>query len=184
MTNRVNNLPLPQRGQHPLNATSSGDGKAATDVTGPVATGSLSSKGVMNNRGTEFGSPHVNRDEKEQPNHVDEMPIPGSGLETEMLARCEVTFVNAHQTNCQKYRSDHDVKTMETSRHVEGRAINVSGETKLGVVIFEGLNTTEDHPKDDCDPEPLLERLAVAVDKRVMRPCDCRTRKKQYQCIE
>jgi hypothetical protein len=38
-------------------------------------------------RGRRAGAPDVDGGEQEQPDHVDEVPVPGSGLETEVLLR-------------------------------------------------------------------------------------------------
>ena len=68
----------------------------------------------------EFGAPaapDVNAQEKEQPHHINEVPIPSGGFEAEMLAWAEVAFVCSSGADDQEYRSDNDVKAVETRRH-------------------------------------------------------------------
>src|SRR5262249_25535236 len=51
----------------------------------------------------------VDAEEEEQPHHVDEVPIPGGGLEAEMLIRLEVPRPRAEKTYGQENRADDDV---------------------------------------------------------------------------
>src|SRR6476659_2887134 len=47
-------------------------------------------------------APDIDADEQEQPHHVDEMPIPGSELEAEMLGRGEMPGIGADQADDQE----------------------------------------------------------------------------------
>ncbi len=69
-------------------------------------------------------APPVNSDEEEEPNHVNEMPVPGGGLEAEMFFRCEVAFGCAHPADEQEDCSNENVEAVETGRHEEGRGVD------------------------------------------------------------
>src|SRR3546814_4241356 len=60
----------------------------------------------------------VDEDEQEQPDDVDEVPVPGGGLEAEMLFGGEVPLHRAEQADRQEDRSDDDVEAVEAGRHV------------------------------------------------------------------
>src|SRR5215203_5999866 len=65
-------------------------------------------------------APDVDGDEQEQPDDVDEMPVPGRCFKTEMLARREVAFVGTVQADGQENGADDDVEAVESGRHEEG----------------------------------------------------------------
>src|SRR3954454_14081170 len=68
-------------------------------------------------------APHIDRGKQEQPYHVDEMPVPGSRLEAEMLPGREVTLGGADQADGQEDGANDHVETVEARRHEEGRAV-------------------------------------------------------------
>src|SRR6476646_110111 len=70
------------------------------------------------------GAPDIDPGEEEQPYHVDEMPIPGGGLETEMTCRREMSRNGPAQTHDQEDRADDHVHAMETRGHEERRAVD------------------------------------------------------------
>ena len=51
-------------------------------------------------------APDIDRCEQEQPDHVDEVPIPGGGLEADMIFRREVAAQNPHQADEQEDRAE------------------------------------------------------------------------------
>ena len=51
-------------------------------------------------------APHVDRGEQEQPDDVDEVPVPGGRFEAEMLPGREVAAVGADQADDQEDRAD------------------------------------------------------------------------------
>ena len=71
LRNPWNSLPRPQRGQRQAS---------------PVDRTLNSMAGV----GAGPGAEEIDAGEQEQPDHVDEMPVPGSGLETEVMFRLEM----------------------------------------------------------------------------------------------
>src|SRR4051794_35172907 len=73
-------------------------------------------------------SPDIDAEEQEQPDHVDEMPVPGGELETEMLGRREVAGIGAEQAHQQEDGADQHMETVEAGRHEEGRAVDVAAE--------------------------------------------------------
>ena len=91
-------------------------------------------------------APDVYAGEQEQPYDVDEMPVPGSKFEAEVLFRGEVASQCAEQANDQEDRADDDVGSMEARRHEEGGAVDVAAEMESRVRIFVGLYTREGKP--------------------------------------
>src|SRR5260370_508934 len=59
------------------------------------------------------GAPDIDPGEKEQPHHVDEMPIPGGGLEAEMTSGREMSRNRPTQAHDQENRADDDVHAVE-----------------------------------------------------------------------
>src|SRR5262245_48322397 len=47
-------------------------------------------------------APDIDADEQEQPDHVDEVPVPGREFEAEMLGRGEVAAIGADQADNQE----------------------------------------------------------------------------------
>src|SRR5688500_14765252 len=94
-------------------------------------------------------APDVDRHEKEQPDQVDEVPVPRRRLEPEVLARGEVAEVGAAQTDDQEDRADDHVEAVEAGRHVERRAIGVAAEAERRVPILVGLDAGEQQAEQD-----------------------------------
>src|SRR5689334_22807749 len=119
-------------------------------------------------------APHIDAGEEEQPDDVDEMPVPGGSLKAEMLLGAEMTAERAEQADDQEQRSDDDMEAVEARRHEEGRAIDVAAivavEGKGRVRIFIGLDAGEQQAERNGEGETPLQALAVVADKRVMRP--------------
>src|SRR5437867_795698 len=63
--------------------------------------------------------PDIDRAEQEQPDHVDEVPVPGGRLEAEVLLGGEVTAYRAHQADEKEDGADDDVEAVEAGRHEE-----------------------------------------------------------------
>src|SRR5882672_10769640 len=59
------------------------------------------------------GAPDIDPSEEEQPHHVDEMPIPGGGLEAEMAGRREMSGDCPAQAYHQENRADDHVQAVE-----------------------------------------------------------------------
>ena len=57
-------------------------------------------------RGRRTRAPDIDAGEQEQPDHVNEVPVPGRGLEAEMLLRLEVAGKGAEQADGQEDGSD------------------------------------------------------------------------------
>src|SRR5271166_5732724 len=76
------------------------------------------------------GAPDVDADEQEQPDHVDEVPVPGGEFEAEVLGRGVVAAIGADQADNKEDGADQHVEAVETGRHEEGRAIDVAREAE------------------------------------------------------
>ncbi len=139
-------------------------------------------------RGGAGGPPDINAGEKEKPDHVDEMPVPGGGLEAEVLVGPEMAGKSAEKADDEENRADDDVESVEARRHEEGRAIDVAAivaaEGKGCMGIFIGLNAGEQHAEDDGESKTPDEALAVVVDERMVRPSDRRARGQQDESVE
>src|SRR6266700_6093287 len=73
-------------------------------------------------------TPDIDAGKQEQPDHVDEVPVPGGEFEAEVLGRREVAGIGAPQADDQEDGADQHVEAVEASRHEEGRAIDIAGE--------------------------------------------------------
>src|SRR5215472_19075618 len=78
------------------------------------------------------GTPDINADKQEQPDHVDEVPVPGGELEAEVLLRREMPGIGAAQAHAQEDGADQHMEAVEAGRHEEGRAVDVAGEVEQG----------------------------------------------------
>src|SRR3546814_20694285 len=106
----------------------------------------------------------------EQPDDIDEMPIPGSRFETEMLLGGEVAIVKALQADREDDGADDDVKAMKSGRHEKGRAVNGALEGERRMIIFKRLARAEHQAKPDRAPPAFLCALAFTVDPHLLRP--------------
>src|SRR5450432_535666 len=84
------------------------------------------------------GAEEIDAGEQEQPDHVDEMPVPGRGLEAEMMLRLEVAGPRPEEADDQERRPDDDMEAVEARRHEEGRGIDAVLEVEGGVAVLEG----------------------------------------------
>src|ERR1700726_4136751 len=60
------------------------------------------------------GAPDIDADEQEQPDHVDEVPIPGGEFEAEGLGRGELAGIGAQQAHDQENGADQHVDTVRS----------------------------------------------------------------------
>src|SRR5271169_1744316 len=93
-------------------------------------------------------APPVDAEEQEQPHHVDEVPVPGGGLEAEMLARLELAGHGAEQADQQEGRADEHMEAVEAGGHEERRRIDVVAEAERRVEVLEGLDRGEADAQD------------------------------------
>ena len=61
----------------------------------------------------------VDDDKQEQPDDIDEVPIPSRGFKAEMLFRGERTVHGAQQADAQENCSDDDMETMKAGSHIK-----------------------------------------------------------------
>src|SRR5215475_1130655 len=116
------------------------------------------------------GSPDIYASKQEQPDNVDEVPIPGREFEAEVLFRREVTSHSTKQADDQENRADDDVRAMESGRHEEGGAIDVSRKVKMGMRVFVGLNAREGQAKEDGENQTPLQSLPIILEQCMVRP--------------
>src|SRR5690606_25384298 len=98
-------------------------------------------------------TPHIDGGKQEQPDHVHEVPVPGSELETEVMLLGEVAGIDARQADDQEDRADEHVEAMEAGRHEEGGAVDVAGVGEAGAAVLDDLNDREQDAQGDGQPE-------------------------------
>ena len=59
-----------------------------------------------------------------EPDHINEVPVPGSTFKREVMVCCEVTFQDTVQNDGQHDRAPGHVEAMEAGQHEEGRTID------------------------------------------------------------
>src|SRR4051794_12108358 len=120
------------------------------------------------------------------------MPIPGGGLEAEMMVRLEVAARGAPQAYGEKDRSDDHMEAVKPGRHEKGRGINaaragsagVEAEAERGVRVFVGLYAGKADPEQYGQRQTLDHSLAVAFEQRMVRPGHRGARQKQDERVE
>src|SRR6185437_8254049 len=95
------------------------------------------------------GAPDIDADEQEQPDHVDEVPVPGGKLEAEMLSRAELSGIGPRQAHDQEDGSDQHMEAVEAGRHEEGRDEDIAREIESGVGVFVALHAGEGGAEQD-----------------------------------
>src|SRR4029078_1670482 len=108
-------------------------------------------------------APHIDAGEQEQPDHVDEMPVPSGGLEAEMMLHGERATDSTDQTHREEDGADDNVKAVEARRHEEGRAVDVMREAEAGMSVFIGLAGSETGGEPHSDKADPHRSLTVAV---------------------
>jgi len=130
------------------------------------------------------GTPDVDGGEQEQPDHVDEVPVPGGGLEAEVLLGREMTLERPHQADEQEDRADDDVRAVEARRHEEGRAIDVARVAECRMAILVDLQRGEQHAEQHGQRQTPDEAGAVVLQQRVVGPRDGGAGQQQDQRID
>src|SRR5262249_61060717 len=80
---------------------------------------------------------------KDQPHHVDEVPVPGGEFKAEVLLRGELPGIDPQQAYDQEDRADDDVEAVKAGRHEEGGAVDVACIVESRMAVFEGLDAGE-----------------------------------------
>ena len=101
------------------------------------------------------GAAPVDADEQEQPDHVDEVPVPGGRLEAEMPLRRELIGAGAEPADDQEAGADDDVEAVEAGRQEEDRGIDAAAdERERRVGILDRLAQGEARPSRMVRPSP------------------------------
>ena len=80
----------------------------------------------------------VNEHKQPQPDHVDEVPVPGHRLEGKVVFGREMPLDTAYQDNQQHGGTQGHMQSVEAGQHEEGRAVHAGGELQVQVII--GVN--------------------------------------------
>src|SRR5229473_7180454 len=107
-------------------------------------------------------APPIDADEQEQPDHVDEVPVPGRRLQPEMMVRLEMALRRAPQADREKDRPDDDVEAMEPGRHEECRGVDPVGEVESGMAVFVSLDRGERDAEKNRHRKALDQALLIA----------------------
>src|SRR5690349_15670408 len=117
-------------------------------------------------------APPVDADEQEQPDDVDEVPVPRRRLEAEMVIGLEMPGERAEEIHGEEAGADDDMEAVEAGRHEERRGIDPAFEAEGGVAVLPGLEAGEADAEDDGQSEAADQPFAVVLEQRVMRPGD------------
>lgn len=135
--------------------------------------------------GLASAAPDVDGEEEEQPHNVHKVPVPSSRLKSDVTFLREMTALQTQQADEQEDRADQDVEAVETGRHEEGRAVNVTRKAERRVAVFVHLEEREEHTQSNRkDQAPFHVFPVVLVHQSVVRPSRCRTRAQQNQCVD
>src|SRR5262245_44966528 len=101
-------------------------------------------------RGDRAGAPPVDAGEQEQPDDVDEVPVPRGGLEAEMAFRREVVGARAEPANDQEAGPHDDMEAVEAGGEEEGGWVNPApDELERRVRILDRLTQREAEAEQD-----------------------------------
>ena len=129
--------------------------------------------------------PDIDGHEQEQPDNVNEVPVPSCRFETDVTLWGEVAPQRAHQADKQEDGANDDVEAVETGRHEEVRAIDVTVEGELRVAIFVSLEHGKDRTQSNRDDQTVHEVFAVVLMcNRVVRPSRRTPRAQQDQRVD
>ncbi len=100
----------------------------------------------------------VDQHEQQQPDDVDEVPVPRGGLEGEVVVGCEVTPERSREHHRQHDRADRHVRAVESRQHEERRPVDAGRqlevELAVRVDVFVGLEPEEREAKRDRREQP------------------------------
>src|ERR1700693_6619055 len=100
----------------------------------------------------------VHENKQQQPDNVDEMPVPRGGFEREMMLRVEMTAESPQEHDRQHDCADRHVKAVEPGQHEERRAVDsrrqLEVELAVSVAVLVGLESKKGKSDDDGDEKP------------------------------
>src|SRR5262249_13104222 len=94
-------------------------------------------------RTLDASTPNVGAGEEGDPHHVDEVPVPGRELETQVLRRREMAEIGADQAYDQERRPNDHVRPVKAGGHEEGGTVDVAAEIERRVAVFISLHAGE-----------------------------------------
>ena len=101
----------------------------AIEMTTIFGDGSGQDKGFMGKLFSRLK--HIDDDEKPQPDHVNEVPVPSRCLESEMMLVVKMAAHWANKNNCKHDCADSDVKAVKASEHEKRRTKNTASEFQV-----------------------------------------------------
>ena len=151
----------------PTAGTAPAEGKAQWEAR--AACHGSARDGKVAERGT---TPDIDIDEQEEPDDVNEMPIPGGRLETHMLFRREMPTPRPEEADEQETGADKNMKAVKPGGQIESRGIDAIGQLEGGGAIFKDLEAQEDDPQNYRQGDAGDEIGPVPLEQRVMGPGD------------
>ena len=68
---------------------------------------------------TSVTASNINAGKEEQPNHVDEVPIPSCGLKSEVLLGLEMSRIGPEEAHRQEDSAHQHMEAVKASRHIK-----------------------------------------------------------------
>eukprot|EP01089_Gocevia_fonbrunei_P004870 TRINITY_DN14952_c0_g1_i1.p2 TRINITY_DN14952_c0_g1~~TRINITY_DN14952_c0_g1_i1.p2 ORF type:complete len:162 (-),score=19.77 TRINITY_DN14952_c0_g1_i1:20-505(-) len=120
------------------------------------------------------------------------MPVPGRGLEAEMLLRRHLAGQQTQQADNQEDRPDQHVEAVEAGGHEEDRTVQARVQRRFveeqvlmeNVLVLIDLHRGEQHAEGDGDGEADLGGLAIADLQGVVGPGHRRARQQQDDGVQ
>ena len=115
----------------------------------------------------------VDEDEQAEPDHVDEVPVPGHRFEREVAARREMAVQHSEPDDRQHDRADGDVQAVKSGQHEERRTVDagaeLQSELRVGLVVLGRLQGDESEAQQERRRPERSSAGAVPGDQRVVR---------------
>src|SRR5207253_5079782 len=133
------------------------------------------------------GDPHIKNDEKEDPHHVDEVPVQGHRRWTDVVARIELSARRAIEDEGQKDESAQHVCAVEAGHREKGAGERVRGQVQAameGVDELVQLAELECESKDDGRDLEHEESAPVVVRKAIQGEVTGHTTRKEQHRVD
>jgi hypothetical protein len=129
-------------------------------------------------------TPGVNGEEKEDPDDVDEVPVPRSTFETEVGIGGEVVTGQAVEGNSEEEGSNDNVSTMESSESVKSWTVDTISNSEGGINIFIALEKGEKGGQNQSQNETSSRFGAISSDQGSMGPGKRSPRSQEKDSVE
>ena len=114
-----------------------------------------------------LAAPDIDGNKQEQPDNVNEMPVPGRSFKAEMLLGGEMPLQATPRADSKEQCPDNHMKAVEACCHEEDRRIDPVGKAERCMAVFNTLKDSKECPKCDCDRQ-TDEIAAVILNQRMV----------------